>query len=87
MVDDGFYVITYQYIDTRGHYRNIRKMRGTFKLILKLYKELIKMKKDGDHKAPIEKPTFWKIKNGIEYKIDFKKELEEWRSLKSNTKK
>ena len=43
MVNDGFYAIEYFYKDTRGHIRTKRCMRGTFELLIPVYKDIIKL--------------------------------------------
>ena len=87
MINDGFYAIEYYYKDTRGHVRTRKFMRGTFDLIVPVYKDLVRQVKQKDIHAPIKKPKFLKIKAGIENEISFKKEYEEWQSMKSNIKK
>ena len=87
MVGNGYYVWEYNYRDKRGHILTKREMRGTFGLTIKVYKDIKDKIKNKDPKAPIRKPRLLQCQNGIETEIDFKKELEEWRSLKSNIKK
>lgn len=87
MINDGYYVVEYNYKDRRGHIRTKRLMRGTFDLIIPIYKDIVKMVKEKDIHRPVAKPRFIKIKGGIENEFNFKEEYEEWQSLKSNTKK
>lgn len=88
MLKGGYYVVEYNYKDTRGHIRSKRLMRGTFDLVLPIYKELAKLVKANDKHKPIAKPRLIGVHWGnSEEELDFKKELEEWRSLKSDIKK
>lgn len=87
MINDGYYVIEYNYKDTRGHIRTKRLMRGTFDLVVPIYKDIAKMVKEKNVHRPIARPRFIKVKGSIENEIDFKEEYEEWRNLKLSTKK
>ena len=81
MVDTGgYYIIRYNYIDKRGHLRNIQKTRGNFDSVIELYKYLLKMKKSGNHKAPIKKPKLSKIINNEEVGLSFNEEFEKWKN-------
>ena len=87
MINDGYYVVEYNYKDRRGYIRTKRLMRGTFDLVVPVYKELAKMVKEKHIHRPIRKPRLIKCKDENELEIDFKEELKEWQSLKSNIKK
>lgn len=88
MIGYGYYIIEYNYKDKRGHVRTRREMRGTFELTYKVYQKLYKMVKDKDPKAPIRNPRLLQVNwDEGEREISFKKELQEWRNMKSNTKK
>lgn len=88
MIGGGYYIVEYNYKDKLGHIRTKREMRGSFELALEVYRDLIKMAKEKSPKAPIQKPRVLQANwGGSELEIDFKKELEEWRNMKLNTKK
>lgn len=87
MMDIGYFIVEYSYKDRRGHIRTRRLMRGTFELLIPIYKDLVEMVKNKDVHRPISKPRFIIVKDGVEQEFNFKEELKKWQSMKSNTKK
>lgn len=87
MMNDGYYIVEYNYKDVRGHIRSRRLMRGTFDLVVVVYNDLNKLIAEKDVHRPVSKLRLLKSKGGSEEELDFNKELEEWRNLKSDTKK
>lgn len=75
-----WYIIEYHWRDKRGSMRTKREMRGTFELILEVYKKLSKMVKEKDPKAPVLKPLFIKVGPEGEKVIEFKEEYENWKA-------
>ena len=82
MINKGSYVVEYFYRDARGHCLTKSETRGTFDLVIKLYDKLHEMMRNNDKKAPEEEPKLYQIIDGYNKPISFKKELEEWQSMK-----
>ena len=76
----------YYYKDDRGHCRTKQETRGTFDLVVELYNRLHQMMKNKEHKAPEEEPKLYQVIDGYNKPISYKKEYEEWKAGKSNTK-
>lgn len=82
MFGNGYYIVEYNYRDKRGHLLTRREMRGTFDLVIKVYKELSKKVKDNDPKAPIKSPRLLYVVDGLEREIKYKEELKRWQNSK-----
>ena len=79
----GYYILEYCFRDTRGHLITRRLMRGTFELVIPIYKELARKHKNKDVHRPVLRPRLVKVTStGDEIDINYKEELESWQNKK-----